>query len=114
MKLDETGRKTRKVIIMDKELYPRSNVNRLNVSRTWGGRGLIGCKMCLKVDESSLVWYVKHYIEPWIVAARNCSIVTSENLTQPKELSDVNCHIDKSAESPLLRMPRVKNETLCE
>ena len=114
MKLDETGRKTRKVIIMDKELYPRSNVNRLNVSRTGGGRGLIGCKMCLKVDESSLVWYVKHYIEPWIVAARNCSIVTSENLTQPKELSDVNCHIDKSTESPLLRMPRVKNETLCE
>ena len=54
-KLDQIGRKTRKVIIMNKELYSRHDVHQSNVSRTGGGRGLIGCMICVKVEESSLV-----------------------------------------------------------
>ena len=44
-KHDEMGRKTRKVMIMNKGLHPRSNIDRLYVSRMEEGRGLIGCKM---------------------------------------------------------------------
>ena len=62
------------------------------------GRGLIGCKMYVKLEESSFVWYVKHHIEPLIVAVRNCNIVPSENLTMPKGFSYVNFHIDKITE----------------
>ena len=60
--LDEIDRKTSKFMTMNKELQPRSHVDRLYVSRTERGTGLIGCKMCVKEDENSLGWYVKHYI----------------------------------------------------
>ena len=52
--LDKIGRKTRKVMTLNKELHPRSYVDRLYVSRMEGGRGLIGCKKCVKAEEYSL------------------------------------------------------------
>ena len=82
--LDEIDRKTRKVITMNKELHPRSDVDRLHVSMLEGGRGLIGCKLCVKAEENSLGWYVKHHIEPLIVAVRISNTVPSENSTLPK------------------------------
>ena len=78
---DEINRKTKKVMTMNKELHPRSDVDRLYVSRMEGGRGLIGCKMCVKPEENSLGWYVKHHIEPLIVAVRISNTVPSENCT---------------------------------
>ena len=48
----EIDRKTRKVMTMNKELHPRSDVDRLHVSRMEGGRGLIGCKMHVKAEEN--------------------------------------------------------------
>ena len=46
--LDEIDRKARIVLTLNKELHPRSDVDRFYVSRMEGGRGLIGCKMCVK------------------------------------------------------------------
>ena len=52
--LDKIGRKTRKVMTLNKKLHPRSYVDRLYVSRMEGERGLIGCKMCVKAEKYSL------------------------------------------------------------
>ena len=41
--LDETDRKTRKIMTLNKTLHPRSDVDWLYVIRMEGGRGLIGC-----------------------------------------------------------------------
>ena len=84
-KLDEIDRKTRKFLTLNEKLLPRSDVDRLYVSRMEGGRRLIGCKMCVKAEENSLGWYVKHHIEPLIVAVRISNTVPSENSTQPRE-----------------------------
>ena len=84
-KPDEIDRKTRKVMTMNKELYPKSDVDGLYVSRMEGERGLTGCKMCVKVEENNLGWYVKHYIEPLTVTVRISNTVPSENSIQPKE-----------------------------
>ena len=86
-KLDETDRKTSKVLTLNKELHPRSDVDRFYVSRMEGEGGLIGCKMCVKAKENSLGWYVKHHIEPLIVAVRIRinNTAPSENSMQPKE-----------------------------
>ena len=46
--LQEMDRKTRKLMTMNKELHPRSDVARLYVSRKNGGRGLIGCENSVK------------------------------------------------------------------
>ena len=40
--IDEIDRKTRKVMTMNKKLHPRSDVDRLYVSRMKGRRGFIG------------------------------------------------------------------------
>ena len=84
-KLDKIDRKTRKVMTLNKELHSRSDVDRFYVSRMAGGRGLIGCKMCGKAEENNLGWYVKHHIEPLIVAVRISNTVPNENSMQPKE-----------------------------
>ena len=55
------------------------------MSRMEGRRGLIGYKMCVTAEETSLGWYVKHHIEPLIAAIRISNTITSENSTQPKE-----------------------------
>ena len=78
---DEIDRKTKKVMTMNKELHSRSDVDRLYVFRMEGGRGLIGRKVCVKLEENSLGWYVKHHIEPLIVAVRISNTVPSENCT---------------------------------
>ena len=42
--------------------------------------------MCVKVEENSLEWFVKHHIEPLIAAVRISNTVPSENATQPKRI----------------------------
>ena len=85
---DEIDRKTRKILTLNKELHPRSDVDRFYVSRMEGGRGLIGCKMCVKAEENSLGWYVKHHIEPLIVAVRISNTVPGEISLKQKNLSN--------------------------
>ena len=87
--LDEIDRKTRKVMTMDKELHSTSDVVIVYVSRMEGRRGLIGCKMSVKAKENSLGWYVKHHIEPLIVAVRISNTVPSEN-SKPKTHNQKN------------------------
>ena len=83
--LDDINRKTRKVLTLNKELHPRSDIDRLYVSRMEGRRGLIVCKMSVRAEEDSLGCYVKRHIEHLIVAVRISNSVPSEMSTQPNE-----------------------------
>ena len=80
--VDELDKKTRKVMTMNKKLHLRTDADRLYVSRMEGGRGLIGCKMCVKAEKNSLGCYVKHHIEPLIAAVKISNTLPSENSTQ--------------------------------
>ena len=51
--LGEIDRKTRKVTTRNKELRPRSDFGSSYVSKMDEGRGLIGCKMCVKEEENN-------------------------------------------------------------
>lgn len=50
--LDETNRKARRVMKMNKKQYLKSDIDSLYVPRTDGGRRLIVCKLCVKVEEN--------------------------------------------------------------
>ena len=82
--LDAIDRKTREVMTVNMELNPRSHVDRFYISRMEGRRALIGFKMCVKAEENSLGWYVKHRIESLIVTIRERGTVPSENSTETK------------------------------
>ena len=56
--LDVIDLKTRKIMTINMEFHPRSDVDRLYISRSKGSRGLIGCWNCVITDENSLCWYV--------------------------------------------------------
>ena len=49
---------------VNKELHPRSDVYKMYILRTEGGRESLRCKMYLKTGENSLESYVKYHIEP--------------------------------------------------
>ena len=48
--LESMDRRTRKLMTMNKELHPRSDVARLYVGRKKGGRGLISCENCVNTE----------------------------------------------------------------
>ena len=58
--LQEIDRKSRKIMTMNKELHPRSDVARIYLPRKKGGRGLISCESCVRREENSLSWYVRN------------------------------------------------------
>ena len=59
-KLNELDRKTRNMMILHGALHPKSDVDRLYLPRQKGGKGLICCEMCVKVEKTNLAWYVKN------------------------------------------------------
>ena len=62
--LQEIDKKTKKFVTIIKELYSRSDVAWLYVSRKIGGRGLIRYEKSVKIKENGLGWYAKNNIEP--------------------------------------------------
>ena len=58
--LQEIDRKPRKIVTMNKELHPRSDVARIYVPREKGGRGLISFESCVGREEINLSWYVRN------------------------------------------------------
>ena len=87
--LQEMDRKTRKLMTMNKELHPRSDVARLYVSRKIGGRGYTGCENSVKSEENGLGWYVKNNTEPLLAAVRTSRTIAHEETVDPKEFKKI-------------------------
>ena len=68
--LDKMDRKTRKIMTMNKEFHPKCDVDRLYVTRSKCGRGLIGCKSCVITEEINLGWYLMNHSEPLLIGVR--------------------------------------------
>ena len=58
--LKEFDRKTRKIFAMRKGLHPKSDVDKLYVSRKEGGKGLMSCQSTIRSEENNLGRYVKN------------------------------------------------------
>ena len=61
--LHEIDRKSRKILTMNKELHPRSDVSRIYVPRKTEGRGLTSCKSYRRREENILSSYVRNIQE---------------------------------------------------
>ena len=57
--LKELDRKTRKLLTMYKGLHPKSDVDKLYVSRKEGGRGLVSSESTIRNEEYNLGWYIR-------------------------------------------------------
>ena len=59
-KLKELDRKAQRLLAMHKGLHPKSDVDRLYVSRKEEGRGLVNCESTIGSEENILGWYLKN------------------------------------------------------
>ena len=73
--LQEIDRKSRKIMTMNKELQPRSDVARIYAPREKGGRGLISCESCVRREENNLSWYVKNSEEALLKKVGDSNVV---------------------------------------
>ena len=62
-------RKTRKVLNMYQALHPRSNVDRLNLPCSEGGKDLLSLKECVNAEKRSLGQYLKMNEDKWLRSA---------------------------------------------
>ena len=83
--LHEIDRKSRKIMTMNKELHPRSDVARIYVPRNKEGRGLISCESCMRREESNLSWYVRNSEEALLRKVGDSNVVNISGAVGPKE-----------------------------
>ena len=73
--LKELDRKTRKLLTMYKGLHPKSDVDRLYVSRKEGGRGLMSCESTIRNEENNLGWHLKNSNENLLQGVKHVRIL---------------------------------------
>ena len=83
--LQEIDRKSRKIMTMNKELHPRTDVARIYVPRNKGGRGLISCESCVRREENSLIWYVRNSEEALLRKVGDSNVLDISEAVDPKE-----------------------------
>jgi hypothetical protein len=76
--LKAIDRKTRKFLTMFGALHPKSDVDRLYLTRKRGGRGLIACERCIKSELNSLGWYIKHSVEPLLEEVKRSKVIEAD------------------------------------
>ena len=80
--LTQLDRITRKLMTMHDTLHPKSNVDRLNIPRKEGGRGLQDVKETVKLTNLGLENYVKESRERLLATARSVDINLMESIQE--------------------------------
>ena len=82
--LKDLDRKSRKTMTMYGGLHPKGDVDRLNVKRKEGGRGLIRVERCIREEENSLGFYVANSEENLIRG-----VLTAETINTRETITSV-------------------------
>ena len=83
--LKSMDRKSRKIMTMHGAFHPKSDVDRLYVTREKGGRGLISCEGCVRSEENNLGWYVRNSVESLIRGVRFAKVVDTDDVVSKDE-----------------------------
>ena len=65
-------------------LHPKSDVDRVYLSREMGGRRLISCEGCIRMEENNLGWYVRNLVEPLIEGVKIEEAIKSNDTVNNK------------------------------
>ena len=82
--LQNLDRKSRKLLTLYGAFHPKSDVDRLYLPRSKGGRGLISCESCIRSEENSVGFYMKNSMEPLLEQVRMSGVIQTEECL-PKE-----------------------------
>ena len=70
--------------MMHGALHPKSDVDRVYLSREMGGRVLISCERCIRMEENNLGWYVRNSVEPLIEGMKILEAIESNDTVNNK------------------------------
>ena len=71
-------------MMMHGALHPKSDVDRVYLSREMGGRVLISCERCIRMEENNLGWYVRNSVEPLIEGMKILEAIESNDTLNNK------------------------------
>ena len=65
--------------------HPKSDADKLYLTREKGGCGLISCEGCVQSEENNLGWYVRNSMESLIRGFRFAKVVDTEDVVSKDE-----------------------------
>ena len=83
-------RRTRKFMAMHGVLHIKSDVDRVYLSREMGGRGLISCEGCIRMEEDNLGWCVRNLVEPLIEGVKAVETIEYNDTVNKKEFKQLD------------------------
>ena len=83
--LKSLDRTNRKFMTMHGALHPKSDIDRVYLCREMGGRGLISCEGCIRMEENNLGWYVRNSVEPLIESVKAAEKIECNDTVNKKE-----------------------------
>ena len=66
-------------------LHPKSDIDMVCLSRKMGGRELISCEGCIRMEENNLGWYVRNSVEPLIESVKAAEKIECNDTVNKKE-----------------------------
>ena len=66
-------------------LNTKSDIDMVYLSREMGGRGLISCERCIRMEENNLGWYVWNSVEPMIEDMKAVETIEYNHTVNKKE-----------------------------
>ena len=83
--LKSLDRRTRKFIKMHGALHLKSDIDRVYLSRKMGGKGLISCDGCMRMEEHNLGWYIKNSVESLVEGVKAAETIEYNDTVNKKE-----------------------------
>ena len=99
--LRSMDRKTRKVLNMYQALHPRSNVDRLYLSRSEGGKGLLSQEECVIAENRSLGQYLKMNEDEWLRSAWEEGLIKEDEDPQVYKEKTSNSRMEDWQNKPM-------------
>ena len=65
--------------------HPKSDIDRVYLSSEMGGRGLISCEGCIRMEENNLGWYDRNSVEPLMEGVKAAETIEYNDRVNKKE-----------------------------
>ena len=78
-------KRTRKFMTMHGVLLPKSDIDRIYVSREMGGRRLIISELCIMMEENNLGWYVRNSVLYLVESVKAAETIEYKDTVNKKE-----------------------------
>ena len=83
--LKSLDRRNRKFMTMHGALHPKSDIDGVYLCREMGGRGLISCEGCIRMEENNLGWYVRNSVESLTEGVKAAKTIEYKDTVNKKE-----------------------------